>query len=161
MLTVVNPESFDWEKISFQECCRGNAIDAFFTLKLYYNLLSKLEGKPINKVLTKLMFPLIPILAESEYKGIDIDVDQINSVDWALQQRVMDIEDTLFSYPEVSKTSNLRSSVEVGNILYGETGFGLHPPKKTPTGTPCTDEETLKTLLTQIEEELEKRSDGN
>ena len=74
-----------------------------------------------------------------------------------LNQLLMDIEDVLYVSDKVVKTANLMSTKDLIDILYSGEGFGFYPPTRTDKGSPSTNKQSLDTLLTQIDEELEKR----
>jgi hypothetical protein len=67
-------------------------------------------------------------------------------------------EDSLYSFDEVKTSDNLSSNNDLIEILYTREGaFEMYPPDRTGKGAPSVSAPTLKLLLAQIEEELEKR----
>ena len=102
--------------------------------------------------------PAIPVFAEMEYNGLDVDPSQLSVVGKILVDKNVDREDELYSFPGVEKDDNLASANDLIGVLYTrEQGFGLYPPDKTPKGKPSVSAPTLKILLGQIDEELQKR----
>jgi hypothetical protein len=67
-------------------------------------------------------------------------------------------EDTLYEFDEIQTEDNLSSNNDLIEVLYTrDGGFGMYPPDRTMKGSPSVSAPTLKLLLSQIEEELEKR----
>lgn len=50
MLTVSNPNNFKWDELSLSECARGNAMDAYFTLKLFHVFMEILDSTGLEKL---------------------------------------------------------------------------------------------------------------
>lgn len=157
MLTVRNANNFDWSSLGLEECARGNALDASFTLRIYELLLEKLEENGTYNTFDKLLSPLFPVFAEIEFAGLDVNPNELDNVGRTLMNLLVDIEDGLYMTDKVAKTANLTSTADIIQVLYTEEGFGFYPPKITEKGKPSTDKQTLDTLLDQIDMELEKR----
>jgi DNA polymerase I-like protein with 3'-5' exonuclease and polymerase domains len=157
MLTVRNANNFDWSSLGLEECARGNALDASFTLRVYELLLEKLEENGTYNTFDKLLSPLFPVFAEIEFAGLDVNPNELDNVGRTLMNLLVDIEDGLYMTDKVAKTANLTSTADLIQVLYTEEGFGFYPPKITEKGKPSTDKQTLDTLLDQIDTELEKR----
>ena len=157
MLTVRNGNQFDWSSLGLEECAKGNALDASFTLRIYEVLLEKLKENGTYNTFDKLLSPLFPVFAEIEYAGLDVNPDELGDVGRTLTDLLMDIEDSLYMTDKVVKTTNLKSTADLIKILFSEEGFGFYPPKLTDKGKPSTDKQSLDTLLGQIDTELEKR----
>jgi len=158
MLTIDNPSKFDWANMALSDCAEGNAMDTYFTLKLYDLLMEKLEGDPVLKLVTEVLMPSLELFSEVEYNGIDIDVTALDTVGKALASTNMDLEDSLYGIDVVSPDDNLSSNADLQKILYtGEDCLELYPPDKTTKGAPSVSAPTLKLLLDQINEELQSR----
>ena len=158
MLTISNPRTFDWANMALSDCCEGNARDTYFTLKLFDLIYEKLESLNALEVLDKVLMPALPVFAEMEYNGLDVDPSQLSVVGKTLLDKNVDSEDSLYTCDGVKKTDNLASSNDLIEIMYTrDEGFCLYPPDKTPKGKPSVSAPTLKILLAQIDEELQKR----
>lgn len=158
MLTIDNPKNFDWENMPLHDCCEGNAMDAYFTLKLYDLMCEKTEGKPMHNLMEKLIMPSLEEFAVIEYNGLDVDPTVLGSVGRSLNSKNMDEEDLLYSCKGITKEDNLSSNNTLIEILYTREGaMELYPPDKTSSGKPSVSAPTLKLLLEHIEEELETR----
>jgi DNA polymerase I-like protein with 3'-5' exonuclease and polymerase domains len=158
MLTVNNPKTFDWAGMSLSDCCEGNAADSYFTLKLFNLIEGKLEELGMGKIISKLIMPSLSTFSEMEYEGMHVSEDKLKEVARQLTSANIEEEDALYGFDEVKTSDNLSSNNDLIDILYTrEEGFGLYPPDRTAKGNPSVSAPTLKLLLGQIEEELEKR----
>ena len=158
MLTILNPKTYNWAEMPLSDCYEGNAADSYFTLKLYHLIMEKLGGLGNTKLLEQIISPVLPVFAEMEFEGLDVDMKQLSVVGKQLKDTNIDVTDSLYEYKQVSNTQNLSSNNDLIDILYtDEKGFALYPPDMTPTGKPSVSAPTLKLLLDQINAELIKR----
>jgi len=158
MLTIDNPSKFDWANMDLSDCCEGNAMDTYFTLKLFDVIMEKLEDQPVMKLIENVVMPSLETFAEMEYNGLIVDEDKLESVGRQLRSKNIDDEDSLYSCKGVLTTDNLSSNNDLIEILYlREEGMGLYPPDRTGKGKPSVAAPTLKLLLEHIEEELQTR----
>ena len=158
MLTIKNPNTFDWSSMSLSDCAEGNAMDTYFTLKLFDLICEKLGDSPMMKLIERVIIPSLEVFSEMEYNGLDVDVPTLESVGRVLNAKNMDEEDALYTCESIRKTDNLSSNTNLIEILYTrEGGMELYPPDKTGTGKPSVSAPTLKLLLEHIEGELKKR----
>jgi len=158
MLTIDNPNKFDWKNMPLSDCCEGNALDAYFTLKLFNLIYEKIDEGSMKNLIENVVMPSLEVFAEMEYNGIGVDPEVLKVVGKQLNTKNMDEEDFLFTCKGVKKNDNLASNKDLIDILYTrETGMGLYPPDKTAKGSPSVSAPTLKLLLEQIEEELQSR----
>lgn len=181
MLTIENPGKFDWKNISLADCIEGNCYDTYFTLKLYEKFKGILEGEDRWKLLTQLISPMSDTFVEMEYKGVDISRDNLAKVGKLVGDDNADKEDELYRMDQVSFDLSLTSPADKAKILFmgeknreainlllegkkaemvDEKGFGLYPPEYTKEDAPTTKKEALETVLTLIEDELNKREDA-
>ena len=159
MLTVSNPKKFDWAGISLSDCCEGNAADAYFTLKLYNLLESRLEELRLSAFFEDVISPATTVFSKMEHDGLMVSTNKLELVGKSLSDFNIDMEDSLYVYPQVNSKDNLSSTVNLCEILYTrEGGFELYPPDKTTKGSPSVSAPTLKLLLEQIEQELGGRN---
>ena len=106
-------------------------------------------GRPIpTRLCSEVMFdntiPLCRCLAEMEYYGVKLDRDKCARYRDIITEKIAEAEDVMFT--EVGRKFNTSSSApDLGRILYDE----LHLPvlKRTDTGAPSTDADTIKELL--------------
>jgi len=158
MLTIENPSKFDWANMDLSDCCQGNAMDTYFTLKLYDLIMERLEGQPVLNLIENVVMPSLETFAEMEYNGLIVDTEKLESVGRQLRSKNMDEEDAIYDCDGVKNTDNLSSNNDLIDILYlREDGMGLYPPDRTGKGKPSVSAPTLKLLLEHIEEELQTR----
>jgi len=132
-------------------------MDAYFTLKLFHLIESKLE-KPTLLLLEESLSPANPIFAEMEYEGMLVDKDKLGEVGKALKDKNIEDNDQLYEYSQVKKADNLASNKDLIEILYTREGsFEVYPPDRTAKGAPSVSAPTLKLLLEYVNEELSKR----
>ena len=109
MLTIDNPKTFDWANMDLSDCCEGNAMDTYFTLKLFDLIMEKLEGQPVMNLIEHVVMPSLETFSEMEYNGLDVDLDNLESVGKKLRSNNMDEEDFLYTCKSVTKMDNLSS----------------------------------------------------
>tara|TARA_R110002110_G_scaffold169258_2_gene371052 strand:- start:32523 stop:33002 length:480 start_codon:yes stop_codon:yes gene_type:complete len=159
MLTIENPKNFDWANMSLSDCCEGNAMDAYFTLKLFDLVENKLDDLKVLPFVEKILSDALESFAEMEYEGLLVSTDKLSTLRKELKELTLNQEDALYFFDQVQKTDNLASNNDLIDIFYlREGGFEFYPPDKTAKGSPSVSAPTLKLLLEQINEELTKRS---
>ena len=117
--------------------------DAVVSLQLYNFLWSKVsKDKNIVKVYSDIEMPLVPILSKIETNGVLIDSKALQKLSKDLNKELNEIESKCFKI--TNKEFNLNSPKQLQEILYDELKIPIS--KKTPTGKPSTDEDTLQFL---------------
>ena len=117
--------------------------DAVISLELYNFLWSKVsKDKNIVKVYSDIEMPLVPILSKIETNGVLIDSKALQKLSKDLNKELNEIESKCFKI--TNKEFNLNSPKQLQEILYDELKIPVS--KKTPTGKPSTDEDTLQFL---------------
>ena len=117
--------------------------DAVVSLELYNFLWSKVsKDKNIVKVYSDIEMPLVPILSKIETNGVLIDSKALQKLSKDLNKELNEIESKCFKI--TNKEFNLNSPKQLQEILYDELKIPVS--KKTPTGKPSTDEDTLQFL---------------
>jgi DNA polymerase I-like protein with 3'-5' exonuclease and polymerase domains len=158
MLTISNPKTFRWSEMSLHDCCEGNAADTYFTLKLFYLIMDKLEDLGMTGLVENIIAPATEVFAEMEYEGLHVDMNQLGVVGQQLFSKNINQEDELYTFDQVQNTDNLGSNKDLMEVLYTREGaFEFYPPDKTDKGAPSVSAPTLKLLLDQINEELKSR----
>ena len=158
MLTVRDGNNFDWSNIPLTECLYGNAMDAHYTLKVFNILKQKLEELGIDTFYEKVLAPSNTVFMEPEYDGLLVSKERLKSVGKELNDSIIEVHDSMFSYPQINKEENLASTKDLCGIFYTkEGGFEFYPPDKTDGGDPSVNKATLDILLSQIKTELNSR----
>ena len=104
------------------------------------------ELAKVRRVYEEIEIPLIPILADMELTGIQVDVDALHRMGEELGVRIDALK--LAIHAEAGEEFNINSPKQLAPILFDKVedgGRGLKPIKKTKTG-PSTDAETLAQL---------------
>lgn len=159
MLTIANPKKFDWSQMTLEDCCEGNAMDSYFTLKLFDVCEEKLGDRGMLPLFEKLLSPALSVFTDIERGGLNVSREKMKVLAKQLKHFNIDKEDGLYDCRGVSKTDNFSSNLDLIDVLYTrEGGLCLYPPDKTAKGSPSVSAPTLKILLEQIEEELSNRN---
>ena len=124
------------------------AEDADITLRCHNVLKEKLsKTKSLEKVLTDIDLPLIPVLSDVEQNGALVNADELKIQSNNLGQRINGLEEKAFK--EAGKEFNLASTKDLRAIFFDE--MDLPVIKKTPGGQPSTDESVLQDLARDYE----------
>ena len=119
------------------------AEDADIALQLHHTLMEKIHAEPsCEKVLTEIEWPLMPILANMEFQGVLVDADMLKKQGDELAIRIDVLEKRVHEL--AGQAFNLSSPKQLQEILF--THMKLPVLKKTPTGSPSTDEEVMQEL---------------
>jgi len=170
MLTKENSR-VDWNNIDLAECLEGNAMDAYFTLKIFNLLDAKLDELGLNKLYKQLIEPITTIFLDMEYNGILIDKDELERLKGEMEAFLKSRIEEISKVPGYPKDANLASNDDLIKILYSlkksedgkdwildeTSGMGLYPTSRTDKGQPQTNEDTLTDLKALIDQEVVKR----
>jgi DNA polymerase-1 len=109
------------------------AEDADYTFRLHEALLKKLNQKSaIKKIWEEFERPLIPVLAEIEFKGVKIDAKFLNTLSKKYTKRVAELR------KEIHKLGkgefNISSPQQLQEVLFQRLGISTLEIKKTKTG---------------------------
>jgi|DEB19_MinimDraft_3_1074340.scaffolds.fasta_scaffold00338_2 hypothetical protein len=156
----------DWKNMPLPTMARGNALDAYFTMKVFQKLEKRISELKMDNLYDKLMVPAVEFFKTMELDGLLISGSKVNELGVLLKDDILNNEDRLYSFKEVDKTLELTSTDDLTRILYScdkkknivEGGFNLYPPiTSEKTGAPSTSAEALDILLEQLEEEINRR----
>ena len=119
------------------------AEDADITLRLHQLLFEKLsKDDTLLSVFRKIEMPLVPVLSQMERTGVLIDHQLLFTQSQELAIRLDELQKEAFELAE--QEFNLSSPKQLQAILFEK--MGLPVLKKTPSGTPSTNEEVLQEL---------------
>lgn len=119
------------------------AEDADITLQLHNYILPRVKAMPkVRKVFDDLEMPLMPILAEMEYKGVLIDKDVLAAQSIDLTRQLEEKRAEAFAL--AGKEFNMNSPKQLQVILFDELKLPIL--KKTPKGQASTAENVLQEL---------------
>ncbi len=124
------------------------AEDADIALQLHEILWPKIEAeKSIETVLTSIEWPLMPILANMEYKGVLINIEMLKNQSVELAERIKNLEEKIVTIS--GEQFNINSPKQLQEVLF--TKLKLPIIKKTPTGVPSTAEDVMQELALDFE----------
>ena len=137
-----------FNQIPLEKASDYAAEDADITFRCYAHLKPKLAKTPsLEKVLSEIEIPLVPVLSDMEQAGTLVDKDSLKIQSNNLGQRISGLEEQ--AYREAGKEFNLASTKDLRAIFFDE--MELPVVKKTPGGQPSTDESVLQELANQYE----------
>ncbi len=122
------------------------AEDADVTLQLKEVLFPELEKEKLKVLYDTIEEPLIKVLVDVEYEGVNIDVDFLNKYSVKLQEEIVELEKKIYS--EAGGPFNIASPKQVGQVLFDRLKIPYRW-RKTKTGQYSTDEEKLTELATE------------
>jgi DNA polymerase-1 len=129
--------------VPIEEAKEYGAEDADITLQLKEVTKKMATEAGASSLLETLEFPLIPVLSDMEWEGIELDVPFLKSFSKDLTSELAEIQDTVFNAAEVE--FNLDSPAQLGSVLFEKMKLP-YKGKKTKTGRFSTDENTLSSL---------------
>lgn len=132
-----------FDEVSIDKATQYAAEDADITLKLNQYLAPRVKAIPnLSKVFNDIEMPLMPVLADMEYRGVLIDEKILAEQGKVIKKRLEILEHEAFSL--AGEVFNLNSPKQLKAILFDK--FNLPIIKKTPTGQPSTAEPVLQEL---------------
>jgi len=118
--------------------------DADVTIQLKNHFLPILEKVGTKKLYDEIEIPLVPVLADMEKEGINLDVDFLKKMSVEMTAESKALEQKI--YETAGETFNLASPKQLGDVLFEKMKIGGAKQKKTKTGQYATGEEILSYL---------------
>ncbi len=134
--------------VNLDALCEYAAEDADITLQLWRKLKPMLKERGQERVFYEIETPLMPVLAQMEYNGINLDVPALGKYSEILAEKIQLLEASV--YETVGHDFNLNSPKQLGEVLFDEMKL-VEKPKKTKTGQYQTNEEVLSDLAPEHE----------
>jgi DNA polymerase-1 len=132
-----------FNQIDLEQASPYAAEDADVTLRLHHKLMSEIEGdEGLKSIYEQIEIPLIPVLSKMERTGVMVDDFKLNAQSKEIAARLDELEKTAFEM--AGQAFNLNSPKQLQTIFFEQ--MGLPVIKKTPSGTPSTNEEVLQEL---------------
>jgi DNA polymerase-1 len=130
-------------QVDIEHAAQYAAEDADVTLRVHQALAPRLAAEDkLDRLYRDIELPVAEILFRMERHGVLIDTAALAQQSDALGRRLMEIEQE--AHALAGQPFNLNSPKQLAEILF--TQQGLPVVKKTPSGTPSTDEEVLQKL---------------
>ena len=135
-----------FDQIALEQAGPYACEDADITLRLHQVLAEKLAQTPsLERVLTDIEMPLVPVLARIERQGALVDAKLLGEHSQELGERLIELERQAFAV--AGEEFNLASPKQLGAILYEK--LGLPVLSKTAKGQASTAESVLAELAEQ------------
>jgi DNA polymerase I len=132
-----------FDQVAVDRATEYAAEDADVTLQLHQVMWPHVAGSDkLTYIYEKIELPTAEVLLRVERNGVLIDCDLLATQSNELGRRMLDIERE--AYELAGQPFNLNSPKQIGEIFFDK--LKLPVVKKTPSGTPSTDEEVLQKL---------------
>ncbi|NOH64366.1 DNA polymerase I [Vibrio sp. RE88] len=132
-----------FNQIELEQASPYAAEDADVTLRLHNRLLANIEqDEKLKTIYEEVEVPLVPVLSRIEHTGVLIDDMKLAAQSQEIALRLDELEQQAFEIAE--QEFNMNSPKQLQAILFEK--MGLPVVKKTPSGTPSTNEEVLQEL---------------
>jgi len=132
-----------FEEVSLETALNYAAEDADVTLQLHQAMWPRLESNDkLRFIYEKIELPVSRVLQQVERNGVLIDSDLLAKQSAEIGQRLLEIEKQ--AHELAGQPFNLNSPKQLGEIFFDK--LRLPVVKKTPSGSPSTDEEVLQKL---------------
>lgn len=136
-------KQISFTQIDIDKAAEYACEDVHVSYRLYNFLWEKIsKDKKLVNVYRDIEIPLLPILSKIERNGVLIDSKQLNKLSQELESILKEIQKKCFKITK--KEFNMNSPKQLQEILYNDLKIPVL--KKTPTGKPSTDEDTLQYL---------------
>ncbi|MDF7808465.1 DNA polymerase I [Pontiellaceae bacterium B12219] len=135
-------------EVDLDELCEYAAEDADITLQLWHKLKPILKERGQERVFYEIETPLLPVLCQMEYNGINLDVTNLDAYSIVLGEKIKTLEKSI--YTRAGMEFNLNSPKQLGEVLFDLLQL-VDKPKKTKTGQYKTNEEVLSGLAHEHE----------
>jgi len=132
--------------VKIEKAAKYAAEDADITFQLKQLFEKELKEQNLLEVFNDIEMPLIPVLAEMEFRGVRIDPDFLKTYSVELSAKIREIEKSIYLTAGVH--FNIDSPKQVGEVLF----LRLKIPyrwRMTSTGQYSTNEEKLAELATE------------
>ena len=116
--------------------------DTDIVLRLYHQLLPKLEEMGMTALVRDIESPLAPIIAEIEFNGIVCDPEELKRQGEVIHERIDALRVEIWQL--AGGEFHLESTHQLGDVLFNKLGF--EPVKKTKSGRYGTDVTVLERL---------------
>ena len=150
-------EQISMREVNLKDLTDYATEDADITLQIWNKLKYILEEKNLGKVFYEIEMPLLPVLTEMEYRGINIDRSILREQSNEIGEIIVKLENLI--YTKAGMPFNINSPKQLGEVLFDLLRI-VEKPKKTKTGQYQTGEDVLAELKSKhkiVEEILRYR----
>ena len=136
-----------FDQVPIEDAVKYAAEDADITLRLWTLLKPQLHRNRVTRVYETMERPLVPVLAEMEMAGVQVDRDTLSRMSNAFSQKMAALEAEIHEL--AGESFNVGSPKQLGEILFDK--MGLEGGKKGKTGAYATGADVLEDLATEHE----------
>ncbi|HST01696.1 MAG TPA: DNA polymerase I, partial [Usitatibacter sp.] len=132
-----------FDQVEIQRAAAYSAEDSDVTLQLHGAMHPRVaKDEKLNRVYSEIEIPVADVLLTMERNGVLIDSQQLSKQGGELGQKMLELEQK--AYELAGGPFNLGSPKQLCEVLFDR--LKLKVVKKTPSGSPSTDEEVLEKL---------------
>ena len=132
-----------FNQVAVDQAAEYGAEDSDLCLRLHERLFPQITAdQGLTRIYSEIEIPTREVLFRMERNGILIDADLLAQQSNELGKRLLELE--ALAHEAAGQPFNVNSPKQLAEILF--TKLGLPVKKKTPSGTPSTDEEVLSEL---------------
>ena len=132
-----------FNQVTVEVAAEYAAEDADITMQLHQAMYPQVASDPkLAFIYSQIEMPVSEILFTIERNGVLIDATMLNAQSNEIGLKLVALENQ--AYALAGQPFNLSSPKQLQEILFGK--LGIKPLKKTPSGTPSTDEDVLQEL---------------
>jgi len=132
-----------FDEVALDRATEYAAEDADVTLQLHQAMWPHIASSDkLSFIYEKIEIPTAAVLQRIERNGVLVDAQRLDAQSNELGRRMLDIEQQ--AYEQAGQPFNLNSPKQICEIFFDK--LKLPVIKKTPSGTPSTDEEVLQKL---------------
>jgi len=132
-----------FNQVTVEVAAEYAAEDADITLQLHQAMYPQIAADAkLDYIYSQIEMPVSDILFTIERNGVLIDANMLNAQSNEIGLKLITLENQ--AYELAGQPFNLSSPKQLQEILFGK--LGIKPLKKTPSGTPSTDEDVLQEL---------------
>jgi len=132
-----------FNQVTVEVAAEYAAEDADITLQLHQAMYPQIAADAkLEYIYSQIEMPVSDILFTIERNGVLIDANMLNAQSNEIGMKLVALENQ--AYELAGQPFNLSSPKQLQEILFGK--LGIKPLKKTPSGTPSTDEDVLQEL---------------
>ncbi len=134
-----------FDRVPIEEAVKYAAEDADVTLRLWRAFRPQLHLAQVTTVYETLERPLVPVLAEMEMAGVQVDRDTLSRMSNAFAQKMAGLEDEIHQL--AGEKFNVGSPKQLGEILFDK--MSLPGGEKGKTGAYATGADVLEDLAAE------------
>jgi DNA polymerase-1 len=142
-VTGTGAKRIGFEQVAVERAAEYAAEDADITLQLHRALQPRIAAdEKLSHIYAGIEMPAMPVLYAMERNGVLLDEKLLAELSAEFGAKMMEFEKR--AHEQAGQPFNLSSPKQIQEVLFDQQG--LKPVKKTPSGAPSTDEESLAEL---------------